>query len=52
MQTFLLGAFVQVTVLKKVLEEVEKVITEFKEKLLKSMENPNVEFNQVSKFFN
>lgn len=38
----------QVTVLKKVLDEVEKVITEFKEKLLKSLENSNVEFTQVS----
>jgi hypothetical protein len=44
----LLGVFVQVTVLKRVLDEVEKVIAEFKEKLLKSMENSNVEFTQVS----
>ncbi|KAI5080860.1 hypothetical protein GOP47_0004043 [Adiantum capillus-veneris] len=36
-----------VRVLKRVLEEVEKVIFEFKDKLYKSMEDPNVEFSQL-----
>lgn len=36
-----------VRVLKRVLEEVEKVISEFKDKMFKSMEDPNVDFSQL-----
>eukprot|EP00850_Spirogloea_muscicola_P013527 SM000092S24495 [mRNA] locus=s92:340613:348688:+ [translate_table: standard] len=39
----------QVGILKRVLEEVDKVIHEFKEVLYKSMEDPSVELSEVEK---
>jgi exocyst complex component 2 len=40
----------QVGVLKRVLEEVEKVMNEFKNMLYKSMEDPQIDLTNVSLF--
>ena len=37
----------QVGILKRVLEEVDKIVQEFKETLYKSMEDPHIEVAQV-----
>lgn len=38
----------QVGILSRVLEEVDKIVQEFKDTLYKAMENPNVENSQAS----
>jgi len=40
--------FLQVGILNRVLEEVDKIVKEFKENLYKSMEDPHIEVTQVS----
>jgi len=45
---YFLGVFLQVGILKRVLEEVDKIVKEFKESLYKSMEDPHIEVTQVS----
>lgn len=40
-------ALLQVGILKRVLEEVDKIVQEFKETLYKSMEDPCVSVSQV-----
>lgn len=42
--------YFQVGILKRVLEEVEKVMEEFKGMLYKSMEDPRIELGEVWKF--
>lgn len=39
---------IQVGILKRVLEEVEKVMNEFKSMLFKSMEDPEIDLTNVS----
>lgn len=43
-------SYFQVGVLKRVLEEVEKVMHEFKSMLYKSMEDPQIDLTNVSLF--
>lgn len=40
--------FLQVGILKRVLEEVERVMQEFKGKLYKSLEDPQIDLTNVS----
>jgi hypothetical protein len=42
-----LHPFMQVGILSRVLEEVDKIVQEFKEMLYKKMEDPHVEISQV-----
>lgn len=42
------GFFLQVGILKRVLEEVDKIVKEFKETLYKSMDDPHIEVLHVS----
>lgn len=44
--------YFQVGILKKVLEEVEKVMHEFKGTLYKSMEDPQIDLTNVRFLFN
>lgn len=45
---FGIANYIQVNILKRVLEEVEKVMQEFKAMLYKSMEDPHIELTSVS----
>lgn len=42
---------IQVGILKRVIEEVEKVMNEFKSMLFKSMEDPQMDLTNVSLYF-
>lgn len=45
---YVLFCIFQVNILKRVLEEVEKVMQEFKAMLYKSMEDPHIDLTNVS----